>query len=320
MNVFEITIPLHNTCKFLGLATYYIDKTGIPKISIWQITQAATFTLATLILSYFYFQTFFQIPEFAKASTIKFLTEFRIFGNIAVMILVFSFSLGNSRKMIGEMQKIVEIDEKLSELGQRNALIRSNQDTKRGLIAFLIILNLIVTVLGELSPVIGAIQNGFMLYFLFVYPRLIICSVNISFYLYMILLEKRFGIINTIMKKLIEDSHKSKKYPNEPDFCTKIRNLVSLHKTLVKISQAVNQLFGVQTLLCITMNFVLLIGDLHTTMFVIFFNLFGKHYELVFGMLKSCAIYLFDLYYLAKRTTDLCRQVSVLNLAPKPLP
>ncbi|RZC38526.1 7tm 7 domain containing protein, partial [Asbolus verrucosus] len=307
----DIFKPLIILSQILGMAPYAIknDKIIISKIRLIPSIILITINVALTVIYFKNLNETFDI-DFAKAGTIKFLSMFRDLGGTTLMVVNTAFCYYQSSRMLAELEKISHVDKELTELGLGDNIKKANASIKRSLQILLIIVHLVFITLGEIASALVR-QHGTLLYLLVnLYPRLMIGGMNITVYIVSMLIEERFKSINFLFTQKMIESNQLRKYPTEFDFSENIRHLVSLHKILVKISKEINSVFSFQLLLCITMNFILLIGDLYTSMYIIFFGLFTKHCRLVFDMVKHCIGYIFDLFYVAKRSSDLCEEAN----------
>lgn len=221
------------------------------------------------------------------------------------------FCLGfTSKKMVDQIVQFGRIDSQLKGMNLNSHFDKSERRVRRHLVVLLVLVNLIFNIFGEVASALVRDTNQILFFFVNVYPRMMIgfmtCTLNSIF----LLGQTRFEMINELVSRKIENSRKCVNYPNEANFCNEIQSLVEIHKILVRTCKEINSIFLVQVLVCITMDFVLLIGDLHTSMYIIFFDLFYKHFKIVLDMIKNCVTYVFDLVYLAKRTNDLCNEAN----------
>ncbi|RZC34997.1 7tm 7 domain containing protein, partial [Asbolus verrucosus] len=307
----EIFKPLFFLTQILCLAPYTIKNKRII-ISKIRLILSVILVAANVALTVIYFKNLNETlnTDFAKAGTIKFLSIFRDLGSTAVMVVNVAFSYGHSKRLLAELDKIYQVDKELAELGLEDNINKANASLKRNLKILLVLVHLIFITFGETGSALLKEHERVMYLLVNLYPRLIIGFLNITVYMVSMLIEGRFKIINLLFTRKMIESNQLRKYPIEFDFCDKIKHLVSLHKVLVKVSKEINSNFSFQVLLCITMNFILLIGDLHTIMYIIFFGLFTKHSRIVFDILKHCIGYIFDLFYIAKRSADLCEEAN----------
>ena len=159
----------------------------------------------------------------------------------------------------------------------------------------------------------ASVEEFFGVYVVTVYPRMVISNVNLAFYMTLLVLQARFRIINSNILAKIEDSKRVRKYPTKIDFCESVRHIVDLHKTLVKIGREVNSIFSVHLLVWIAVTFVLLVGDLYVTTYIFFFQLPETHILIIVNLFRNVLMYAFELFILAKYTTDLCEEVRKIS-------
>jgi gustatory receptor len=281
-------------------------------LSKLKATLSMTLVVFNVVLTVLYFQSFadnFDI-DFAKADTIKFLAIFRDLGGTTIMAITLMFSYVNSKHMLREVGLIYQVDSELMKLNFENDLEESERKIKKQLAILLVVLNFVFNVVGEVGSAMVRTNHRILYLLVNIYPRLVITLLNLTLYSIFTVIQTRFEMINVAIYQKVVKSNVVRKYPNELDFSDQITQLVSIHKILVTVSRNINSIFSFQILLCITVNFVLLIGDLHTSMYIIFFRIFTKHYKIVLDMIKNCITYGFDLFYLARRTSELCNEAN----------
>jgi gustatory receptor len=281
-------------------------------LSKLKATLSVTLVVFNVVLTVLYFQSFadnFDI-DFAKADTIKFLAIFRDLGGTTIMAITLMFSYVNSKHMLREVGLIYQVDSELMKLNFENDLKESERKIKKQLAILLVVLNFVFNVVGEVGSAMVRTNHRILYLLVNIYPRLVITLLNLTLYSIFTVIQTRFEMINVAIYQKVVKSNVVRKYPNELDFSDQITHLVSIHKILVTVSRNINSIFSFQILLCITVNFVLLIGDLHTSMYIIFFHIFTKHYKIVLDMIKNCITYGFDLFYLARRTSELCNEAN----------
>ena len=281
-------------------------------ISYLRIIPTIILITANLVLTVLYFKSLNEniAADFDKADTIKFLAVLRDLGSTTIMVFILISSYISSGRMSEELKKLTQIEAELRRFNLENSIKDRNYIVRKYLIVTLIIENFLFNFLGEIASAFVRESDRLMYLFVNMYPRLIIGLVNCCLYSVLMLIETRFELINELISAKIDKSHRVSKYPNEFDFCDNVYHLVSLHKILVKVSKQANSIFSFHALVCIAINFILLIGDLHTSMYIIFFDLFSKHHRIVLDMIKNCVTYIFELFYLAKRSSDLCNEAN----------
>ncbi|KAH0814647.1 hypothetical protein GEV33_008146 [Tenebrio molitor] len=307
----KIFKPVYFLGAVLGMSPYNVTD-GELVLSKLKATLSMTLVVFNVVLTVLYFQSFadnFDI-DFAKADTIKFLTIFRDLGGTTIMAITLMFSYVNSKHMLREVGLIYQVDSELMKLNFENDLEESERKIKKQLAILLVVLNFVFNVVGEVGSAMVRTNHRILYLLVNIYPRLVITLLNLTLYSIFTVIQTRFEMINVAIYQKVVKSNVVRKYPNELDFSDQITQLVSIHKILVTVSRNINSIFSFQILLCITVNFVLLIGDLHTSMYIIFFRIFTKHYKIVLDMIKNCITYGFDLFYLARRTSELCNEAN----------
>jgi hypothetical protein len=90
-----------------------------------------------------------------------------------------------------------------------------------------------------------------------------------------------------------------------------IYDIVSLHKSLDQVIMEVGGIFSLQLLVWISVTSVTLVQDSYLTSFTFCKRMVFKHYKIIVRLINNIAMYVFDLFYLSKRVTDLCGEVKL---------
>ncbi|RZB66636.1 7tm 7 domain containing protein, partial [Asbolus verrucosus] len=297
--------PLHFMSKILGMAPFESQNgrvTFSKTRSIICLICMTTFTIITIK----YFKNFDGTlhREYAKIKTISFLVWLRAFGSIIAMGLILLLKFTAFKKIEDVKKRISQVDIALIAQNREQQISKAGYQNRKFWILLLVVINLCFTIIGQILTV-STKENQRVIYFIIIsYPRLVVSTTNIKFYAITIILQERFKIINGILTNKVGQN-----------FCENITHVISLHKLLVKISIEINSIFSSHLLLWITINFLLLVGDLYICMYTIFFNLFAIHYKTVFSLFKNCIVYSFDLFYFSRRSTKLCEEANRAKVA-----
>jgi hypothetical protein len=135
----------------------------------------------------------------------------------------------------------------------------------------------------------------------FTYPRIVVNNMNIVYCIIAIMIEERLKIVNEMFHKL---NQKPK------GISVNVTKLVAIHRILVNLCQQLNSVFALQFLLWISQSFILVLNDVHLGIYRFFFEPFSLNFFNIFIYVKNSIIYVFDLYYLSKRSARLCFEVT----------
>nr|XP_015839845.1 PREDICTED: uncharacterized protein LOC107398839 [Tribolium castaneum] len=290
----NIIKPIAKYSLYLGISPF-TTKNGQIVLSRIRLVPSTILVLTNIALTIIYSTSFGETSDFTKAETIKFLTMFRDLGSTTMMVLNLFFSQMYFTKKLEQMRQVHEVDNQLKQMGCD--LDIPNSVVQKHLILLMVLVNLIFNTCGEVFSAWVRCQDQILIFLVNWYPRLIIGIMNSTLNLIFLLIQTRFEMINNIITRGDVTS-------------TTIKKLFNLHKILVKVVREINGIFAFQVLMCTSMNFVLLIGDLHTSIYIIFFDMFYQHHKIVLDMGKNCVTYVFDLFYLSKRASDLCNEAN----------
>ena len=298
----DVLVPVTFARMLLGMAPYRIQNGRLVWHKMGFLTTVLVLIAITTMTVYF----LSNVEEFLdmKATivgTIKALIIIRRIGGVVVLLLTICPSHSNFTKFLKIRHDLHQIDEQLSKFRCKEEICESNYK-HRNKVTVLLLLNGIFLVVGEVVIMTMLISSFEMIQaVIFAYPQLVMRIINIIFYGCTLILQSRFKCVNKLVAKTT---------PLDTNFCKNVKRLTLLHKDLVETSRNLNRVFNFQLLLWISLNSVLLIGDLHAGTYVIVFRLSGKMYKVIIISMKYCVIYISDFYYLCKRCTELCREVS----------
>jgi hypothetical protein len=223
----------------------------------------------------------------------------KCFGCMAVLLTIMFSSYANYRKFLKMMESICEIDLQLGSFAQEERLARSTYRHRKQLIV-LMSLNLLYNVVGNYLVGLTQRLNPVVFFVTFTYPRVVVTNMNIIYCVVALMIEDRFKIVNEMFHELDSRSN---------TFCVDVTKLVIVHRLLVKVSQLLNSVYALQFLLWITQCFVLVVNDLHLGIHILYFQHLPFNFQNTFAYVKNCISYVFDLYYLSKRSARLCFEV-----------
>jgi hypothetical protein len=300
----EALLPLRITAIILGIFPFkFKNQNAI--ITVLQFIQGVIY-LTTYIVCFFYYYKNFNssVPEdFTKMSTVMYGLQFIRIGNVVVMCVTLVTSIINRKRLLSVYQTICEVDSKLTLLGQKEEVCRSNKENRRNLVVLVAAVDMFYYIAGSWF-VLATKESNFAVEFIsIVFPLLVISNFNFTFYGITTALQHRFQIINSrIFKttKRIEDAH----------FCKSVEDLIVIHQNLTKSSKDVNSGFSLHLLLWIGRTFVGSVLTLYITVWLIVMNLVPKYTPIVISLFKNISINFFDLFSFCHRSRQLCQEVS----------
>ncbi|CAH1379671.1 unnamed protein product, partial [Tenebrio molitor] len=278
LSILEIFQPLFVFSEMLGSYPFKTHKTNVTTYRIKQLySLTCYFTYVTLVI-------LFLIRCLQKYSDliVVIILIIKCFGSMVVLLAIIVSSHTSHRKILKMMRSISEIDLELKKrFGQEERIARSRYRHRKWLI--ILILNL-------------------MEYFATItYPRIVIINVHIMYCTITIMIEERFKIVNELFHKL--DSRSK-------EFRENVTKLIVIHRVLVKVCQQLNSVYTLQFLLWITQCFILVLNDLYLATYILFFNNYSADFNNTFVYTKNILIYVFDLFYLSKRSATLCFEAN----------
>ncbi|RZC31885.1 7tm 7 domain containing protein, partial [Asbolus verrucosus] len=309
LSFYEIIKPVTIMYQILGMVTFRVENGHVVRSKI-KLLQ--TIIVTTVCIGYVvrFIKKFFFYSDFGKSNTIVFIVMFRCVGSVAMAIFAVLGGSFNAKKFYDLAKKINYLDAELVKLEQTEALVRASYRHRKTGIILLIVINFFFNFLGECYNCWATQHEKIEYFVVFLYPRLVISTAIIVFFLYALILQEKFRIVNNIIFKKIIESKKKSTFSTEDDFQRNIKHLILLHNILIKASNNLNGIFSLQSLLWIASSFILLTGNLHTTMYIFINNLAHKHYLITSLSIKDAMTYALGLYYLSKRSNDLCYEAN----------
>lgn len=207
-----------------------------------------------------------------------------------------------------------DIDAKLIKLGQHRHLLAAHSSIRKLTLKLIIMINVIYIIIGDFAC--GVIEVRKQLpsdIFFYILISMVIANSKLKFYVFLVLFEERFKIINKIVStKVIESKQHAVIYPhNGYEFSENLIEIVGLHKKLTRLCQ---RTYDDQHSLFILINiisiFVGIIGDLYVIMYAVIFRLMiSENYRIYIVVLKICLLRCIDMVYIARRSAALCEEV-----------
>jgi hypothetical protein len=303
----EALLPLRITAIILGIYPFKFENQNII-FTILEFIQGIIY-LTICIACFFYSYNNLNnslSPDFANINTVMLGLKFRKIGNIIVMCVTLVTSLINRKRLLSVYQTISAVDLKLTLLGQKQEVCRSNKQNRRNLIVLVAAVDMFYYTVGNWF-LLRTNESNFAVEFIAnVFPLLVIADFNVSFYGITIALQDRFRIINNRIVKMtgrIEDA----------SFCKSVEELIAIHQNLTKSSKDVNSVFSLHLLLWIGLTFMVSVLAFYVTVWLIVMNLILKHPRIMMNSIKNITINFFDLFCFCHRSVQLCHEVSYLS-------
>lgn len=308
---YKILKPLYFVNTLLGMAPFTIKGKKI-QYSKLRVLQTLIYLTTFLTIAVLFFEKERKAVDFIRVKTFSFIALLRIIGNITMMLITFFIIYFSIKKLLEETEKLKKLENELKKIDYDNYIEKSDRKICRFFIIFCVSIQVLINICGGLSTVLSRQKNDYFLpiYIITVYPRLAVSHINLTLYVFVMMLESRFKIINKNISRKIQHSNKVVMYPVINGFCQEIDKIVEIHKSLVGVGETINAIFNPHLLVWITITFVILIGDLYIVIHLIFFHVSGISYIFFIHMGKNIIMYIFDFYFLANCITDLCEEVK----------
>jgi hypothetical protein len=295
LSILEIFRPMIFLSRILGTHPFKTHNNIVIFSRLKLFYSCICFLVYITIVNLFFFGS---LHKFSGKVLIT-MIAFKCFGCMSVLLTIMFSSHANYGKTMKMMKSISEIDLKLGSLGQEERITRLTYRHRKQLIV-LLFLNLFYSVVG--NCVVGWIQrfNQVVFFVTFTYPRIVVTNMNIIYCVVALMIEDRLKIVNEMFHKLDSKSD---------TFCDDVTKLVFVHRLLVKVCRLLNSMYALQFLLWITQCFILVLNDLHLGIYILYFQHLSFNFQNTFAYVKNCINYVFDLYYLSKRSARLCFEV-----------
>ncbi|XP_044262811.1 gustatory receptor 68a-like [Tribolium madens] len=316
VRLYKHYFPVILWSKILGISPISYKGSRITYSKIGTV-QTITYFVIFIILTIAFFEERSSLTtpiELIDIRTIRFVATFRTVANITLMAVLFLGTYMRREKFLTSLKQIQNLEPEFHKLNQIGTITRNNRQTRR-MVVLLIVLSMSFNFFGDfltffMKEKLDLLWREFCTFVVIVYPRLVVNNINLGFLTLLMILEGRFKVINDVLKSLINDSRKMNKFPVELNFCDKIKHLVNLHKSLVKVAKDHNSLYSLHLLLWITVTFILLVGDSYIVMYILFFHLSDVRYILILYLVKNVVMYGIELFVLAKIVTNLCQEAN----------
>ena len=310
----EIFSHVHTMGKILGMWPFKRVK-GRLHFTKLRIAQSFVSSAESFVLTVHFYMHFSSdlMEEFSRARTIQFLIVFRSVSNVLVMVLLMVTNYVYSEQTSLAIVKMQEVDQAMVTSGQKDFLVRVNwKNRKSGNV--MLGINLAFNIVCGVLKAITKSHNRVIYFLIATYPRIIISNFNTYFFMLTLMVEDRFRLINSMVLQSLDESIKVRKYPTDSNFSKNVTDLMWWHKNLVDITRKLNEIYNLNVLLCITIDFILLVGDLYITMHALFFDLVYQHCKTVLSLSVNCVFYIVELFYFSKRASDVCNEVTILEV------
>jgi hypothetical protein len=303
----EALLPLRITAIILGIYPFKFKNQNII-FTILEFIQGIIY-LTICIACFFYSYNNLNnslSPDFANINTVMLGLKFRKIGNIIVMCVTLVTSLINRKRLLSVYQTISAVDLKLTLLGQKQEVCRSNKQNRRNLIVLVAAVDMFYYTVGNWFLLRTKESNFAVEFIANVFPLLVIADFNVSFYGITIALQDRFRIINNRIVKMTERIE-------DASFCKSVEELIAIHQNLTKSSKDVNSVFSLHLLLWIGLTFMVSVLAFYVTVWLIVMNLILKHPRIMMNSIKNITINFFDLFCFCHRSVQLCHEVSYFS-------
>jgi hypothetical protein len=299
----EALLPLRITAIILGIFPFKFENQNVI-FTIVEFIQAIIYLTIYIACFFYYYNNLNKglFGDFTKMNTVMFGLRFRKIGNIVVMCVSLVTSLVNHKRLLSVYQTISAVDLKLTLLGQKEELCRSNKQNRRNLIVLVAAVDMFYYIVGNWF-LLNTKESNFAEFIANVFPLLVIANFNLTFYGITTALQDRFRIINSTI-------FKTSKRIGDASFCKSVEDLIAIHQNLTKSSKDVNSVFSLHLLLWIGLTFMVSVLALYFTVRLIVMNLILKDPLMLMNAIKNITINFFDLFCFCHRSRQLCQEVS----------
>jgi hypothetical protein len=303
----EALLPLRITAIILGIFPFKFENQNVIFTILEFIQSLIYLTIYIACFFYYYINLKSILPgDLTKMHTILYGLRLERIGIIIVMCLTLVTSIVNRKRLLSVYQTISEVDLKLTLLGQKEEVCKSNQQNRRNLIVLVAAVDMFYYIVGTWLMIAANATNLVMEFIAIAFPLLVIANFNLTFYGITIALQDRFQIINSIIFKM------TKRIKDAP-FCKSVEDLIAIHQNLTKSSKDLNSVFSLHMLLWIGITFMASVLTLYVTVWLIVMNLVSKYPFILFNAIKNITINFFDLFCFCHRSRQLCHEVSYLS-------
>jgi hypothetical protein len=299
----EALLPLRITAIILGIFPFKFENQNVIFPILEFIQPIIYLTIYMACFFYYYNNLNNSLPrEFTKMHTATFGVKFMRIGNVIVMCVTLVTSIVNRKRLLTVYKTISEIDLKLTLLGQKEEVCRSNKQNRRNLTILVAAVDMFYYIYATWC-ILRTKETNFAVEFIaVVFPSLVIANFNLTFYGITTALQDRFQIINSRILKMTRIE--------EASFCKSVEDLIAIHQNLIKSSKDVNSVFSLHLLLWIGLTFMTSVLVLYVTVWLIVMNLVPKHPFIFINAIKYIFINFFDLFCFCHRSRQLCHEVS----------
>ncbi|EEZ97773.1 gustatory receptor 148 [Tribolium castaneum] len=290
----QIFKPLDTISKIFG--TYQ------SKVRIFQCLISTT---GIVLLSLYYF--FYKLTEIV--STAYSLVVLRYFSHLIALVLIVIINLFQFGDVQNVLTNLELVDLELIRLGQNRGLIKINKSHKNWARILTFVFNVGANICGLTFSVLLRKHPEIIHLIVLGYPRIVLCNFSTTFFVLSMMIQDRFTIINTVLKK-----------KNNFDSSI-ITRLVQAHSNLIKIIDKVNTIFNPVIIFFFAIDFILIVGDLYIISSTILFTITSNN-KFMASLIKNCLFYTTELIYFTIRSAKLCREanrtVKILTALPVP--
>lgn len=303
--IIKILKPIYKYGQLLGISPISNNEKICQKATIKLI-----FTLIFLYSVFCYFQEQNAILSKRRdLKSVKFIVPFRVVAQILEIGAIHILTV--NKKVLYQLIDIDNLNVHFKQLQLDDFLSKSDKIIAKKLYYLYFFHQICINVtLGIVSVFVQAVPNLQILLIravVFIYPRLIISSMNLTFYTVICLITYRFKAINYKIQKEIT---KSKILNNSINFYSQISTVIETHKTLGKITKKFVSLSTLYLFVTISCSFILLSVDFYIGVHFFLFNPF-KRMIIVYTIVKNIFIYVYDLLLLVKCSSDVTNEANI---------
>jgi hypothetical protein len=235
--------------------------------------------------------------------TVMYGLRFKRIGDVIVMCVSLVTSMVNRKILLTVYQTISEVDTKLTFLGQKEEVRRSNKQNRRNLVVLVAAVDMFYYIVGTWLMVATKESNFAAEFISIVFPLLVISNFNLTFCGITTALQDLFQIINSRIFKMT-------KRIEGASFCKSLEEQIAIHQNLTKSSKDVNSVFSLHLLLWIGLTFVASVLTLYIAVWLIVKNLVLKYPSFMINAFKNITTNFIDLFSFYHRSRQLCHEVS----------
>lgn len=292
-DIYAVLYPVHFLFTLLGLTNLTVQKTCINKNTKNINLQRAALYL--FILFCIGVNNPIVYPKDLKLySVVSFVRSLKVYAINGFLLLVAVCTEKYDLKLVNICDKLTCTDMRIKELG---AEINDKNLRKYSICLIVLILSFIVSIgikTFSLPEFQAQLITTLMLFVFDTYKS----TIEIGFHIYVLLLKKRFTILN---ERLLNIEEGVLNY--------RIDELRNIHLHLVEITNYFNHAFSLPVLSCFVSNLIMIVARTHTLCYIlIFLRYYTTDYIILTILWMLC--YVFDILLIILTASSLSAQVS----------